>query len=328
MEKSVMRPHSAISTRAPGYGPLQWADCQLPWITISQRVLWAIRKRGAFHSPESACTLPLAETALKLDNDPSASEPSSVSVSEPTDLSVLEPFSELADIKAAPGSAPGSAVNPPVGVPPGPLPVPELADTIPVSLPVPMSADVRSLPCPVFGATDIAPILGFAEDLPVPESVPEPVPYSANVKPVPEHPPASELAEELAVSVKPASIQLPELTITLPLPGSAGALPVSEPVPESAGIKPDRELINVPSGLSSGPAPVSGLTDPSPAAVPTSGSANTSPVSSSSQGSADVLLTHESVDHTSAPAPKAVEDLPVSAPELTNTESDHCHDQT
>lgn len=41
-------PHGVISTQAPSYGPLQWADCQLPWITISRRVLWAIRSRGAF----------------------------------------------------------------------------------------------------------------------------------------------------------------------------------------------------------------------------------------------------------------------------------------
>lgn len=48
-------PHTVISTQAPGYGPLQWADCQLPWITISQRVLWAIRRRGAFHIEYSCC---------------------------------------------------------------------------------------------------------------------------------------------------------------------------------------------------------------------------------------------------------------------------------
>lgn len=49
------RPHTAISTQAPGYGPLQWADCQLLWITISQQVIRAIRRRGAFHTEYSCC---------------------------------------------------------------------------------------------------------------------------------------------------------------------------------------------------------------------------------------------------------------------------------
>lgn len=47
--------HTLISTQALGYGPLQWADCQLPWITISKRVLGAIRRRGPFHIEYSCC---------------------------------------------------------------------------------------------------------------------------------------------------------------------------------------------------------------------------------------------------------------------------------
>ena len=47
--------HTVISIQASGYSPLQWADCQLPWITISERVLWAIWRRAVVHIEYSSC---------------------------------------------------------------------------------------------------------------------------------------------------------------------------------------------------------------------------------------------------------------------------------
>lgn len=37
------------STQTSGYGPLKWTNCQLPCITISQNVLWAIQRKGTVH---------------------------------------------------------------------------------------------------------------------------------------------------------------------------------------------------------------------------------------------------------------------------------------
>lgn len=62
--------HTVISTRAPGYGPLQWADCQLPWIKISQRVLRAIRRRRALHIEYSCCF-----TGYNRLEDPASAQP-------------------------------------------------------------------------------------------------------------------------------------------------------------------------------------------------------------------------------------------------------------
>ncbi|KAK2885100.1 hypothetical protein Q8A73_021574 [Channa argus] len=84
------------------------------------------------------------------------------------------------------------------------------------------------------------------------------------------------------------------MTVTLPVPGSADAPPVSEPVPvpvpEWAGTTLDLEVVNGPPGSSSGPAPAPAFGSANASPPLASGLTNTSPVSTPAPGSASFPL--------------------------------------